>query len=91
MMVYLHDSDSNSSRKNQFQALYVMISCAVVLDNLVITCWFPSTNVNRRLSQAYRNEFDRLEKLDQQQNRIFKRENGPLSKCVNHNYHNKKK
>jgi hypothetical protein len=32
------------------QTLYVMISHAVALDNLVITCWFPSTNVNRRLS-----------------------------------------
>jgi len=48
------------------QALHVMISRAVALDKLAITRWFPSTNVNRQLSQAYRNEFDRLEKLDRQ-------------------------
>ena len=47
------------------QALYVMISRAVSLNNLAVTCWFPSTNVNRRLSQAYRNEFDRLNILDE--------------------------
>ena len=29
------------------QALYVMISHAMALDNLVITHWFPSTNVNK--------------------------------------------
>jgi hypothetical protein len=34
---------------------------------------FPSTNVNRRLSQAYRNEFDRLEKLDQQMKLDFQK------------------
>jgi hypothetical protein len=48
------------------QALYIMISHTMVLDNLAITHWFLSTNVNRRPSQAYRNEFDRLEKLNQQ-------------------------
>jgi ATP-dependent DNA helicase PIF1 len=46
------------------QALYVMISRAVSLDNLAILCWFPSTNLNRHLSQAYRDEFKRLELLD---------------------------
>ncbi len=48
------------------QALYVMISRAVSLQNLAVTRWFPSTNVNRCLSQAYRNEFDRLQNLDEE-------------------------
>jgi len=48
------------------QALYVMISRAISLNNLAVICWFPSTNVNRRLSQAYRNEFNRLQKLDEE-------------------------
>ena len=64
------------------QALYVMISCAMVLDNLAITCWFPPTNVNRWLLQAYRNEFDRLEKLDQQTKLDFqKRRWAPQQMC----------
>ena len=64
------------------QALYVMISCTMMLDNLAITCWFPSTNVNRQLSQAYRNEFDRLEKLDQQTTQDFpKRKWAPQQMC----------
>jgi membrane protein involved in colicin uptake len=50
-----------------------MISRAVVLDKLAITRWFPSINVNRQLSQAYRNEFDRLEKLDQQTEQDFQK------------------
>jgi hypothetical protein len=48
------------------QTLYVMISRAVSLNNLAVIRWFPSTNVNRRLSQVYRNEFDRLQKLDKE-------------------------
>ena len=48
------------------QALYVMILRAVSLNNLAVIRWFPSTNVNRCLSQVYRNEFDRLQKLDEE-------------------------
>jgi hypothetical protein len=48
------------------QALYVMISRAVCLKNLAVTRWFSSMNVNRCLSQAYRNEFDRLHNLDEE-------------------------
>lgn len=32
------------------QALYVMISRAVSLQNLGIMCWLPSTNIDQRLS-----------------------------------------
>ena len=39
------------------QALYVMISQAVSSDNLAVMRWFPSGNVDRRLSPEYRNEF----------------------------------
>ena len=44
-----------------------------ILGNLVITHWFPSTNVNRQLLQACRNKFDRLEKLDQQMKQNFQK------------------
>ena len=47
------------------QALYVMILRAISLENLAIMRWFPSTNLDRRLSPAYRNEFKHLEKLDE--------------------------
>ena len=47
------------------QALYVMIFHTMVLDNLVITRWFLSTNVNR--------QFDRLEKLDQPMKQDFQK------------------
>ena len=64
------------------QALYVMISHTMALDNLAITHWFPSTNVNRQPSQAYRNEFDRLEKLDRQMEQDFqKRKWAPQQIC----------
>lgn len=46
------------------QALYVMISRAVSLDNLAILRWFPSMNLDQHLSQVYRDEFERLELLD---------------------------
>jgi len=46
------------------QALYVMISRAVSLENLAVLRWFPATYLNCRLSEAYRNEFDRLKMLD---------------------------
>ena len=46
------------------QALYVMISHAVCLNNLAIMHWFFSNNVDRRLSEEYREEFDCLKKLD---------------------------
>ena len=60
------------------QALYVMISRAVSLKNLAVTRWFSSMNVNRCLSQAYRNEFDRLHNLDEE---IFA---SNLVRCVHH-------
>ena len=37
------------------QALYVMISRAISLENLAIMHWFPSTNLDWRLSPKYRN------------------------------------
>lgn len=46
------------------QALYVMISRAVSLNNLAVLRWFKGESVNRRLSPAYRNEFARLAMLD---------------------------
>ena len=46
------------------QALYVMISQAVSLNNLAVMHWFPPRNINWRLSEEYRDEFARLEKLD---------------------------
>ncbi|KIM73304.1 hypothetical protein PILCRDRAFT_39654, partial [Piloderma croceum F 1598] len=46
------------------QALYVMISRAVSLNNLAVMRWFLPHNVNQRLSEEYRDEFSRLEKLD---------------------------
>jgi ATP-dependent DNA helicase PIF1 len=54
------------------QALYVMISRATALENLAVLRWFPSTNVDRRLSEAYRNEFERLQLLDERTNLEFK-------------------
>lgn len=47
------------------QALYVMISRAISLNNLAVLRWFPSGNVDRRLSPEYRNEFERLRLLDE--------------------------
>jgi hypothetical protein len=55
------------------QALYVMISRAISLENLAIMCWFPSTNLHWRLSPAYRNEFERLEKLDERTTAEYKK------------------
>jgi hypothetical protein len=48
------------------QALYVIILCVVSLNNLAVTHWFLSTNVNRHLSKAYRNEFNKLKNLDEE-------------------------
>jgi hypothetical protein len=45
------------------QALYVMISQAISLENLTILRWFPLTNVDCRLSPEYRNKFKRLRVL----------------------------
>jgi hypothetical protein len=42
-----------------------MISRATVLENLAVLRWFPSTNVDRRLSEAHQNEFERLQLLDE--------------------------
>ena len=55
------------------QALYVMISRAVSLENLAVIRWFPSTNLDRRLSQAYRNEFERIRLLDEKTTSEFRR------------------
>ena len=46
------------------QALYVMILQAVSLGNLAVMRWFPSRNVDCRLSPEYRNEFKHLRLLD---------------------------
>ena len=42
------------------QALYVMISRVVSSDNLAVMRWFPSGNVDHRLSPEYRNEFESI-------------------------------
>src|SRR6202167_733519 len=55
--------DLKSARRTQ--ALYVMISRAISLENLAIMWWFPSTNLDWRLSPMYRNKFEHLEKLDE--------------------------
>ena len=55
------------------QALYVMISRAISLENLAIMCWFPSTNLDRRLSPDYRNKFECLEKLDERTTAKYKK------------------
>ena len=55
------------------QALYVMISRAISLENLTIMCWFPSTNLDQRLSPIYRNEFECLEKLDERTTAEYKK------------------
>jgi hypothetical protein len=55
----------NLKSARRTQALYVMILRAIFLENLAIMRWFPSTNLDRRLSPEYRNEFKRLEKLDE--------------------------
>ena len=71
------------------QALYVMILHVVSLNNLAVTHWFLSTNVNRHLSKAYRNEFNNFKNLDKETRLvIFARGNGSLGKCVHHIYLN---
>jgi hypothetical protein len=55
------------------QALYVMISRAISLENLAIMCWFPSTNLDRRLSPAYRSEFGHLKKLGERTTAEYKK------------------
>ena len=54
------------------QTLYVMISRAVSLENLAVMRWFPSTNLDQRLSPAYWKEFDRLKTLDEWTTAEFK-------------------
>jgi ATP-dependent DNA helicase PIF1 len=53
------------------QALYVMVSRAISLNNLAILRWFPSTHVEKRLSPSFRNEFQRLDQLDETTKRNF--------------------
>ena len=57
--------DLKSARTHVTQALYVMILHVVSLNNLAVTHWFLSTNVNRHLSKAYRNEFNNLKNFDE--------------------------
>ena len=54
------------------QALYVMISRTVSLENLAMMHWFPSNNLDWRLLLAYRKEFDMLKMLDEQTTAKFK-------------------
>jgi hypothetical protein len=54
------------------QTLYVMISRVVSLENLGVLRWFPPTNLNCRLSQAYINEFERLKVLDEHMTAKYK-------------------
>jgi hypothetical protein len=54
------------------QALYVMISRAVSQENLAMMHWFPSNNLDQRLSPTYQKEFDRLKTLDERTTAEFK-------------------
>jgi hypothetical protein len=75
--------DLKSARTHGTQALYVIISHVVSLNNLAVTHWFLSTNVNRHLSQAYRNEFDSLKNLDEETRLNFcKRKWQPRKMCT---------
>ena len=71
------------------QALYVMISRAVSLNNLAVMHWFPPRIINRRLSEEYRDEFARLEKLDLiTQDEFHKRKWRPVALRTPKNWHN---
>ena len=66
-----------------------MISQAVSLNNLVVMRWFPPRNVNQRLSEEYRDEFARLEKLDLITKEEFhKRKWRPVALRTLKNYYN---
>ena len=54
------------------QVLYVIISRAVSLENLAVICWFPSNNLDQKLSPIYRKKFDRLKTLDERTTAEFK-------------------
>ena len=66
MIVYLQVSTCGT------QALYVMISRAVSLENLAVMHWFPSNNLDQRLSPTSRKEFNRLKTLDERTTAEFK-------------------